>query len=74
MSRRPTKQKSSHNGAKKKASGKKRGTNTTSTAGEKSSALKGLSVFGRLVAMFVPSIIIAAIVAGLGIHLSLIHI
>ena len=70
MSRRPTKQKSSHNGAKKKASGKKRGTNTTSTAGEKSSALKGLSVFGRLVAMFVPSIIIAAIVAGLGIHLS----
>ena len=67
MSRRPSLKKSSAAGTTKKAFGKKSG---ESSADGSSTTLRGLSVFGRLFAMLVPSLIIAAIVAGLGIHLS----
>ncbi|WQD13457.1 MAG: hypothetical protein U1U88_001718 [Lawsonella clevelandensis] len=67
MSRRPSLKKSSAAGTTKKAFGSK---SAESSAEGSSAALRGLSVFGRLFAMLVPSLIIAAIVAGLGIHLS----
>ena len=67
MSRRPSPKKSSAAGTTKKAFGKKSG----KSSGEGSSAARqGWSVFGRLFAMLVPSLVIAAIVAGLGIHLT----